>query len=149
MALAWGRGERLFPLPALSSRPLVLALPGFGVATKDAYAWLASERGTYRPRSAVLRPSDVDTWAAIAACGVNEFEAVVVRRHPEIARLLEALRAAGAITALMSGSGSAVFGVFDETDRAEAAAQALRAGDDACRVLVTRSAERVERVVNA
>src|SRR5215472_403307 len=40
MALAWGRGERLLPLPALLPRPIVLVMPAFAVSTTDAYGWL-------------------------------------------------------------------------------------------------------------
>lgn len=148
MALAWGRGERLLPLPVLAPRSVGLVLPDFGVSTKDAYGWLAHDRGTYEARSAVLQPTELDTWEGIAAVAMNEFEPVVARRHPEIATYVEALRGAGALPAMMSGSGSAVFGIFADAERAEAGVEAAAR---ACRTtsargLVVSTAARVERV---
>src|SRR6185437_7374473 len=66
MALAWGRGERLLPLPVLAPRPIVVVIPPFGVATGEAYGWLAHDRGAYDAQSVVLRPSELDTWEGIA-----------------------------------------------------------------------------------
>jgi len=149
MALAWGRGERLFPLPALASRPIVLLMPPFSVATKDAYMWLAHDRGGYEARGVVVQPTELDTWENIAAIATNDFEAVVGRRHPEVVAYAEALRGAGALPALLSGSGSAVFGVFAESEQAitgmMAAAQA--SPETPSRGLVVWTAPRVERVV--
>lgn len=145
MALAWGRGERLLPLPVLASRPVALVTPSLGVSTKDAYAWLAHDRGPYEPRGVVILPTHLDTWEGIEGVATNDFEEPVGRRHGEIAPMLEALRACGASPALMSGSGSTVFGVFADGASAAAAATQLRDGRLG-HVVVTRSAERVERV---
>ena len=148
MALGWSHGDRLLPLRALAARPVLLVIPEFPIATKDAYEWLAHDRGSYEPRSTLLQPADLDTWENIAAVAVNEFEPVVSRRQPEIAKYVEWLRAAGAMPAMLSGSGSAVFGVFAT---AEAARAAMRddgpvARDMAARRLDAWTAERVERV---
>ena len=143
MALAWGRGERLFPLAVLASRPLMLFVPPFRVATKDAYGWLAAERGSYVPRGAVVRQSDADTWEGVTAIAQNEFEGVVGRRHREISFLVDSLRQHGAFLSLMSGSGSTVFGVFDDDEAARRAAAGAGGG---VRALLTRTAERVARV---
>ena len=148
MALAWGRGERLLPLPILAPRPIVLVMPSFAVATKDAYAWLAHDRGTYEARSAVLRPSELDTWEGVASVAANDFEAVVSRRHPEIGSYVEALKGAGALPAMMSGSGSTVFGVFAEPERAIAGVMSAAQANPAlsARGVVVWTANRVERV---
>jgi 4-diphosphocytidyl-2-C-methyl-D-erythritol kinase len=143
MALAWGRGERLFPLAVLASRAVVLLVPSFRVATKDAYQWLATERGAYVPRAVVVRQSDADTWEGVTALAQNEFESVVGRRHREIGTLVDVLRQRGAFLALMSGSGSTVFGVFDDEEAARRAAAGAGGG---VRALLTRTAERVARV---
>ena len=63
-------------------------------------------------------------------------------RHPEIGELVEALRDAGASHAAMSGSGSAVFGLFDDRESAEAAAGRLK--DATRRAFVTRTLTRAE-----
>lgn len=148
MALGWGRGDRLLPLRVLTKRPVVLVFPPFGVPTKDAYEWLAHDRGRYEPRATVLDPTQLDTWEGVARVATNDFEAVVGRRHSAIVSYVEALRGAGAMPAMMSGSGSAVFGVFAETTAAVsgivAGAQAVP--DSPARGVAVWTAERVERV---
>ena len=141
MSLAWGRGERLHPVAPLDSRPVLLVAPDFPIATVDAYGWLSEDRGRYAPRGAVIPADALATWPAIAGCAENEFEPVVVRRHPVIAELVEALRSMHATVAMLAGSGSAVFGVFEsEPDDAPVA------GAPAARVLRTRTSDRVYRV---
>lgn len=113
LALAWGRGERMLALPALPSRDVALAVPDFGVATADAYAWLAADRGEYRPRGRSLELSTLRDWNSVERVAGNDFEAVVGARHPVIAELVTWLRDAGSSLALMSGSGSTVFALLD------------------------------------
>jgi len=141
MALAWGRGERLHPLRALDSRPVALVVPGFAVATADAYSWLSADRGSYAPTAAVLSPESVATWETIAPMAENDFQRVISARHPVIAELVEALDDAGARIAMMSGSGSTVFGVF-----ADAPDVAALTGATGLPVTETRTSERVVRV---
>jgi 4-diphosphocytidyl-2-C-methyl-D-erythritol kinase len=134
LALARGRGEELTPLPPLPEAALVLALPPVHVSTAGAYRALSDHRdegasgagGTgLRPRpDAALR---IPGWSTLESLAENDFEAVVVRAHPEIARSLEALRAEGARVALLSGSGGASFGLFPSPEEAEAAAARLEA----------------------
>lgn len=140
MALAWGRGERLFPVRALESRQVVLAIPDFAVATADAYAWLSSDRGAYAPAAAVLAPESLATWESIAPLAMNDFEHVVARRHPVIDRLVQRLDEMGALLAMMSGSGSTVVGIFSEP--ADPASARISGVD----TLETRTSERVFRV---
>jgi len=148
MALAWGRGERLYPLPALARRPVVILVPSFAVSTKDAYGWLAHDRGTYGARGGILQPTELDTWEGIAAIAVNEFEPVVGRRHPSIPAYVDALRDAGALPAMMSGSGSAVFGVFADPQSALSGIMAATRArpEESARGVVVWTAQRVERV---
>ncbi len=113
MALAWGRGERMLPLRALEPRAAVLIIPDFAINTAEAYGWLAADRGSYVPAATVIAPEALDTWESMAGLATNEFERVVARRRPVIAELVDELEAAGACVAMMSGSGSTVFGIFD------------------------------------
>ena len=145
MALAWGRGERLFPLPVLVSRPVVLMTPPFGVSTKDAYEWLARDRGGTFVKGNVLQPTDLDTWEGIEAVAVNDFEMAVTPRHPEIGAMIAALLETRASPVMMSGSGSTVFGVFFDAASADHAAAQLRTRGIG-HVRVTRTADRVDRV---
>ena len=140
-ALAWGRGERLLALAPPEPRTIVLLVPAFGVNTAEAYGWLRDEPVRPPGRDAgILDPSTLATWAGIAGVATNDFEAVVAARHPVLASLVRALKDAGCAPAMMSGSGSVVFGVLPE-----GASQALRVNEP-CSVLLTRSATRVEPV---
>lgn len=115
-AIGRGRGERLEPLPAPPARPLVLVIPPFAVNTAAAYGWVAAARASGELPLHADPPLDaraLGSWDALARVAANDFEPVVGARHPEIATAVHALRDAGAIIAMMSGSGSTVFGVFD------------------------------------
>ncbi|MFM8566983.1 MAG: 4-(cytidine 5'-diphospho)-2-C-methyl-D-erythritol kinase [Gemmatimonadota bacterium] len=113
LALAWGRGEQLVPVAALPAREILLALPPFGVETKAAFGWLAETRtGSPVEPAAPVTAERVATWSSVAAWSRNDLEGPVEARHPSLAALREAMMAAGAEVARMSGSGSSVFGVF-------------------------------------
>lgn len=115
MALGWGRGERLFPLPPLATRPVALVVPNFGVGTAEAYGWLAAERSGYSPTGWVMRPDFLVTWTGAAVIATNDFQRVVAARHPVIGELVDELTACGAMISMLSGSGSTVFGIFDQS----------------------------------
>jgi 4-diphosphocytidyl-2-C-methyl-D-erythritol kinase len=115
LALAWGRGERLLPLPPLPERPVILASMPFGVPTADAYGWLAATRSAQPPTPRVLPLNAFRSWESLAPLASNDFEAVVTARHPEIAGALGFLSsAAGVQFTRMSGSGSTVFAVLGD-----------------------------------
>jgi 4-diphosphocytidyl-2-C-methyl-D-erythritol kinase len=119
LALGWGRGGRLLPLPPLPAAPVVLAIPRVSVATRDAYATLAATRAgiTGADPAAAAPPAllSVPTnWHEAAETAVNDFEDVVFARLPELAALREALAATGAVLARMTGTGSVVFGIYDD-----------------------------------
>jgi 4-diphosphocytidyl-2-C-methyl-D-erythritol kinase len=116
-ALGLGRGDRLVPLEDAPSAWVVLAVPSFGVATADAYAWFD------RTNAGRLRVGGVREARGDAAG--NDLERVVSARHPQIAHLVAALRRRGAVQAAMTGSGSAVFGLFAARPPAARAAAAL------------------------
>jgi 4-diphosphocytidyl-2-C-methyl-D-erythritol kinase len=141
MALGSGRGDRVKPIRALEPRAVVLAVPAFAISTADAYAWLDADRAARSPAAHTGLAEPLATWDDAAASAHNDFAAVVARRHPEIAALTERLRAAGASIALLAGSGSTVFGVF------ETPPEPASMGFDAdVRVITTWTSDRVERV---
>lgn len=144
MALGWGRGERLLALPPLASRSVMLAIPPFAIPTRDAYGWLAESRDGYVPRAAMLDLAQLGSWNGITQLAANDFQSVVAARQPAIAELADELRAAGATIALLSGSGSTVFGVFDADDTPAAASLVRSTGQS---VIATRTSERVAAVV--
>jgi 4-diphosphocytidyl-2-C-methyl-D-erythritol kinase len=130
------RGDRLFPLIDPPRAWVTLVIPSFGVSTKDAYAWFD---GAGPSRDDRRRPARAQAGPYERA---NDLQAAVVRRHPEIERIAAALQREGAIEAAMSGSGSAVFAMFQTRPAAERAATAL-AGRSR-RTLVTRTLNRVQ-----
>ena len=112
MALAWGRGERMLALPPLTKKPVIVAVPEFGVSTADAYARL--DRGGAVPTGAhIVQLDGLTSWTAVAEASQNDFEAVVGADHPEIPRLISTFKLAGAQISRMTGTGSAVFAIFD------------------------------------
>jgi len=118
-ALASGRGERLVPAnPGLAGFYLVLVCPEIRIATSWAYAALDALRSFPGKAGAnVLTSAFAENKRAFCVTGrplQNDFEAVVFAAHPEIGRVKERLLALGAAGALLSGSGSAVFGLFRE-----------------------------------
>jgi 4-diphosphocytidyl-2-C-methyl-D-erythritol kinase len=141
MALAWSRGERLLPLRALDPRHVALVVPDFAIATADAYTWLAGDRGTYAPIAAVIGPDSLATWESLAVIATNDFERVAASRHPVIAEVVDELTSRDAMLSMLSGSGSAVFGVFNE--RPDAAAITRSTG---LSTIVTKTSDRVVRV---
>jgi 4-diphosphocytidyl-2-C-methyl-D-erythritol kinase len=143
MAVGWGRGERLLAVPALSSRPVLLVVPPFAIATRDAYGWLADARNDSAPHAAVLDLAQLSSWDAIAALATNDFHRIVAERQPVVAELADELRAAGAAIAMLSGSGATVFGLFDHAEPPSAAAVVRNSG---CTAIATRTSERVAAV---
>jgi 4-diphosphocytidyl-2-C-methyl-D-erythritol kinase len=137
LALAWGRGTRMLPLPPLPSRPVLLAVPQAPVNTAAAYAALAASRGEgWSAPPLLLRvPRD---WDHVAATAVNDFEDVVFRRFPGLAAVRAALADAGAVIARMTGSGSVLFGVFDDVASAEGAQAALATSHPDVQWVLTR-----------
>lgn len=124
-ALATGRGERLVPLPRLRDGWFVIVKPPEGFSTPVMYRRLDElppEPARPDGMTAALESGDI---RAVAAALYNSFERAV---PPDSAvRAIEnALRVHGALAAMLSGSGSAVFGLFDREDTAHAAAGALR-----------------------
>lgn len=110
-ALGVGRGDDVSPLVEPGPTDVVLVKPPFGVPTPDAYRWFDGD-GPGRPsRRARRLPASWPAWSAGAR---NDLEAPVARRHPDIRRIVQRLSRLGADYAAMSGSGSAVFGLFPD-----------------------------------
>jgi 4-diphosphocytidyl-2-C-methyl-D-erythritol kinase len=131
-ALGVGRGDVVRPLRDDPPAWVLLVLPPFGVRTADAYRWWDESP---RPPGVGSPATDKRMDGA-----TNELEAPVAARHPEIARIVAALRQAGASSAAMSGSGSAVFGIFNRRKLLHSAASSVPSFGG--RTLVTRTLPR-------
>ena len=135
--LGLGRGEQLYALPDITPSSVVLVQPPFGVSTAEAYGWYRTSVGA-GPRR---RQQKASLPGSLSAHGVlNDLEPAVVARHPEIGRIRRQLSEAGGFLSMMSGSGSAVFGLF--TDREAARAAAARFDRPGWRTVVTRTVGR-------
>jgi 4-diphosphocytidyl-2-C-methyl-D-erythritol kinase len=130
-----GRGAELFPLPDAQRQYGVLIAPGIHVSTAEAYAALSQ---SLTRESEKVFGFQSALWGGDRSRG-NDFEPVVFERHPKLAALKKRLIRAGAATALMSGSGSSLYGLFSSREEA-ARAQPLFAAEQTFRFsLVNRA----------
>jgi 4-diphosphocytidyl-2-C-methyl-D-erythritol kinase len=120
-ALGLGRGTELYPLPEAPAMGGLVVAPEVRIATKDAYQALGRKLTT-KPRSPMIdkfqalswlldRGLSAETWSAL---GENDFEEFAFRHYPELAAVRRTLMKAGAMPVMLSGSGSALFGIFAE-----------------------------------
>ncbi len=123
-AVVRGIGEQLTPLRGFRRRWLVLVWPGFPISTAWAYGQLRRSLTNAVPAPMIL-PS-ARGRRALRSILWNDLEAVATAAYPEIVSIKERILALGAEGALMSGSGSACFGLFGEASQAARAAAALR-----------------------
>ena len=110
-----GRGEIMSPFPlSLGGLTLVIVKPDEGVSTREAYAGVRPRVPSVPLAERLRRP--VAEWQEIVT---NDFEPHIFAAHPAIRASKRNLLDAGALYASMSGSGSAVFGLFDRPEKAE------------------------------
>lgn len=109
-AFAKGKGDELESIRLdLSAYFLCIAYPGIHVNTAEAYRDIRPKKREISPEDIVLK-HEPGKWRELL---VNDFEEIVFRQYPAIAALKDKMYEKGAVYASMSGSGSAVFGLFD------------------------------------
>lgn len=107
-AYAEGIGERLQPISLdLSGYYIGVVRPDIPVSTREAFSLIKPMKPAKCCRDIVMQP--VETWRDELT---NDFEQSVFALHPEIGAIKQQLYDLGAVYAAMSGSGSAVFGLF-------------------------------------
>lgn len=105
-----GRGEILEPIDvSINGKHLVLINPGIHVPTRDAFTSITPQHSQFDLRESIQKP--ILDWKNYIA---NDFEKSIFPKYPAIAKIKETLYEQGALYASMSGSGSSVFGIFDE-----------------------------------
>lgn len=122
-----GRGDRVHALPDFPRGHAFVIVPAAGgLSTRDVYAaampnpaFRAVEGELVRRMHTVRRPDDV------AALMANDLEAAALGLRPDVSETLAALRAAGALGALVAGSGPTAFGLFPHRESAEEAASGI------------------------
>jgi 4-diphosphocytidyl-2-C-methyl-D-erythritol kinase len=136
LALAWGRGERLLPLEPLPPMPTLLVVPPFPIETRGAYGALRLDSIASPDLASLQR---LQSWDAVQEDAVNAFEAALFPLYPRLENLRDALRDAGATTAMLTGSGSTVFGLFPARAAVARAARRLREQFPEIRTIETKT----------
>jgi 4-diphosphocytidyl-2-C-methyl-D-erythritol kinase len=133
-----GRGDSLEAWPDGPRLEVVLAFPPFGISTTEAYGWYDAD-GAEASIVGAPPTAEFQTW--LRTCR-NDLESPVAGRHRLLSDLTARLTGLGALKAMLSGSGSTVFGLFDSSARADAAADGLRAaGTESRRATMLSRAE--------
>lgn len=130
-AVGLGRGTELYPLPDSAARPAVLITPDIHSSTPRAYHTLARQE---KPEMFASIVNDFQLLACrLATCETNgapecknDFETVVFGEHPQLKSIKGKLIRLGARPALMSGSGSALFGMFPNRELRDRAYESFR-----------------------
>ncbi len=126
--LATGRGEMLLPLPSLPDCNIVVCKPEFSISTPELFRKLDSVKLRCHPDSAGICEALIDgDLSKLARRMYNVFEDVPDRRMSSIAEIKNRMLDCGALGAIMTGTGSAVFGIFPDRQSAEATKKTLSA----------------------
>lgn len=126
-ALAKGVGEKLQVLKPMPQCWFVVAKPNFSVSTKDAFQLYDRQPAEHYPASlTLLEGLERGDLQAVAGNLYNALEAPVGGQKPLIFHLRDSLLQSGALGARMTGSGSAVFGVFETQEQAQQAAAKMK-----------------------
>ena len=124
--LAEGRGERLTPVTPMPRMPVVICKPDFPISTPELFHRVDARTSRCHPDTegicAALADGDMPR---LARRMYNVFEDVLTHREGEIAAIKSRLLDGGALGAVMSGTGSAVFGIFADADSAAYAKRRL------------------------
>lgn len=134
-ALAEGIGEKLSSLPPMPKCYILVAKPAISVSTKWVYETLDAKEIVEHPDiDGLLQGLEEQDLSKIASSMGNVLESVTIERYPIIETIKDAMKEAGALNAMMSGSGPTVFGIFDNRKVAQGAWQKLRNMDCAKQV---------------
>lgn len=126
--LAEGIGEVLTPLPPMPKCYILIAKPGINVSTKVVYEKLDSKPIENHPDiDAIIEGLEQSDVYKVAESLGNVLEAVTIEDYPIIEDIKDAMKEAGALNAMMSGSGPTVFGIFDDKKIAKEAKEKIKA----------------------
>lgn len=112
--LGRGRGELLSPINLdLSAYSIQILLPGIAISTAQAFAGISPGKTSVDWHEVCRTP--VSEWKGLL---YNDFETTVFKHHPELQRIKALLYEAGALYASLTGTGSAVYGIFKKNEKA-------------------------------
>ena len=125
--LAEGIGEQMSVLPAMPKCTVLIAKPSVSVSTKTVYEALdAKEIEEHPDIDGIIEGLRTHSLRQVAACMGNVLEDVTIPMHPVIEQIKQEMKAAGALNAMMSGSGPTVFGLFESRAAARDAQRRIR-----------------------
>lgn len=125
--LAEGIGEILTPLPPLPKCYVLIAKPPLSASTRTVYEKIDREDIKSHPDiDGILAGLQEGDLQQVAGSMGNVLEQVMLEEHPVLQRIKDVMIGAGALNAMMSGSGPTVFGIFTSRGRARAAAARLK-----------------------
>jgi 4-diphosphocytidyl-2-C-methyl-D-erythritol kinase len=140
-AVGLGRGTELYPVPDQPRRHVLVVSTGVHVSTAEAYSQLGRQPISQTVTSTLTSPVEFPILREFQTIAwtldrsdlrqipfTNDFEKPVFETHGEIPAVARKLRRAGAKPVLMTGSGSAVFGIFETAAQAKSAAQLFPPG---------------------
>lgn len=118
-AICEGIGEKIKNIRSFKNHYIVIVKPWFGVSTSAAYREFDSIQNITHPDTMkIIEHIENDDLTMVSKNMRNVLEDVSVKAHPEIGKIKEELKNFGALNSLMSGSGSAVFGIFESEKKA-------------------------------
>ena len=125
--LAEGIGEELSVLPAMPKCTVLIAKPPVSVSTKVVYEALDAKEIVEHPDiDGIIEGLKKHSLKQVAACMGNVLEDVTIPMHPVIEQIKGEMKEAGALNAMMSGSGPTVFGLFESRAAAREAQRRIR-----------------------
>lgn len=144
--LAEGIGEELTSLPSIPYTHVVIVKPPVSVSTATVYKNLNLDTIKKHPNTeTVIQALEQRDVQQIAQNMANVLEEVTIPMHPIIEEIKEGLMAQGAMGAMMSGSGSAVFGLFNTKEAAQRAAKYFKVNCGMREVYATTTYSKLER----
>ena len=126
-ALAEGIGEKLTRITQVPDCFVLIGKPGINVSTKAAYESLQLDKISSHPDiDGMIGDIERGDLLAMTQKMGNVFEPGIIEKYPVIGEIKALMESHGALKAMMSGSGPTVFGIFDDREKMEAAAEVLR-----------------------
>ena len=128
-AIVTGRGENIKSLFPRIGYSLVIVFPGFKVQTEQAYTWLDKERVGKNIRKKYeiedlkkrYMHNPIEEWRFI-----NSFKEIIIKKYPVLQTIISDIHATGALYVNITGSGSALYGLYKEESKAGAACGYLK-----------------------
>lgn len=137
-ALSEGIGEILTPLPPMPQCSIILVKPYINISTKMVYEKLQANNLSYHPDiDGMVHAIETGDLYGITKRMSNVLETVTEKEFPLIAQIKEHMVKQGAISAIMSGSGSTVFGIYDDIEKSQYTYKFMKEWEVARQVYIT------------